>query len=169
MSDGKNPARAWPKGRGTLARLKPLLGRWKAQAAGPGPAGMMRCSREFGFTLGGAYVLLNAQWEVGPGRAYEETALFGKDEDGMLAFSSFTSDGKQSRGIAADGSDVHPSAIAFEAQMPAGLARMIYWPAEDEGFYFAVESRTKSGWNRFMRHHYRPAGASGTATQGGMG
>jgi hypothetical protein len=48
--------------------------------------------------------------------------------------------------------------VAFEAQMPTGLARMVYWPAEEEGFYFAVESHTRAGWNRFMRHHYRAAG-----------
>ncbi|HEX4695321.1 hypothetical protein [Sphingomonas sp.] len=58
----------------------------------------------------------------------------------------------------ADGSDVHPQAVAFEAQMPAGLARMIYWPTEDgaPGFHFAVESKVKVGWNRFLRHTYRP-------------
>lgn len=72
--------------------------------------------------------------------------------------SSFTSDGKQARGVQADGSDVHPQAIAFEAQMPAGLARFVYWPADDgKGYYFAVENRTKKGWNRFLRHHYLPA------------
>ena len=59
----------------------------------------------------------------------------------------------------ADGSDVHPQAVAFEARMPAGLARMIYWPADDEepGFCFAVESRNRKGWNRFLLHRYQPA------------
>jgi hypothetical protein len=79
-------------------------------------------------------------------------------EDGTLAFFSFTSDGKRSVGRLADGSDVHPDAIAFEARMPAGLARMVYWPAEDgdRGFNLAVESRTKAGWNRFLVHRCRP-------------
>ncbi|MDB5694416.1 MAG: hypothetical protein JWO81_3479 [Alphaproteobacteria bacterium] len=151
------PPPAWKSGRGLLGPLKPLLGRWEAEAAGPGAASVMRCTRSFEPVLGGARVLLIARWETGPDSAYEEMALYGKGEEGSLAFSSFTSDGKQSRGTLADGSDVHPQAIAFEAQMPAGLARMLYWPVEEEGFYFAVESRTKTGWNRFMRHLYRPA------------
>jgi hypothetical protein len=153
-------APAWTSGRGLLGPLKPLLGRWQAEAMGPGAARMMRCTRSFEPVLGGAWILLNARWEMGPGKAYEEMALYGKGEDGALAFSSFTSDGKSSRGRTTDGTDVHPQAIAFEAQMPAGLARMIYWPAEEEGFYFAVESRTKQGWNRFMRHHYRAVSQS---------
>jgi hypothetical protein len=34
---------------------------------------------------------------------------------------------------------------------------MLYWPAEDgDGFRFAVESRNKAGWNRFLLHTYRP-------------
>jgi hypothetical protein len=152
---GKAPA--WKSGRGLLGPMKPLLGRWEAEAAGPGAASAMHCTRSFTPVLGGAWILLAARWEIGPGRAYEETALFGQGEDGRLAFFSFTSDGKNSRGTLTDGGDVHPRAIAFEAQMPAGLARFLYWPAEEEGFYFAVESRTKAGWNRFMRHHYRAA------------
>ena len=148
-------AEGWKKGRGALGPLKPLLGSWVSEPAGPGPASGMTCSRRFEPVLGGAYVQLDARWGAG---GYEEIALFGKGADGGLGFASFTSDGKQSRGVLADGSDVHPEAIAFVAEMPAGLARMIYWPAEEEGaFYFAVESKTKKGWNRFFRHLYRPA------------
>jgi hypothetical protein len=33
-------------------------------------------------------------------------------------------------GAFADVSDIHPEAIGFEAQMPAGLTRMAYWPDE---------------------------------------
>ncbi|HEY0314194.1 MAG TPA: hypothetical protein VGC56_17100 [Allosphingosinicella sp.] len=117
----------------------------------------MRCERRFEPVLGGKWVQLSALWQTGPGSAYEETALFGRTAEGTLGFSSFTSDGKCSLGRLADGTDVDPLAVAFEAQMSAGLARMVYWPAEGEGFYFAVESRTGAGWNRFMRHHYRPA------------
>ena len=39
--------------------------------------------------------------------------------------------------------------------MPAGLARMTFWPDETEGYRWAVESKTKKGWNRFTAHHYR--------------
>jgi hypothetical protein len=37
---------------------------------------------------------------------------------------------------------------------------MVYWPREDggPGFLFAVESRTKKGWNRFLRQDFEPAG-----------
>ncbi|MBK7306435.1 MAG: hypothetical protein IPI88_04940 [Chitinophagaceae bacterium] len=49
---------------------------------------------------------------------------------------------------------MHPDAICFEANMPAGLARMVYWPADDGGFHWAVESKVKKGWNRFTMHHY---------------
>jgi hypothetical protein len=150
--------RRWKSGRGLLGPLKPLLGDWSAEGAAPGAAGRMRCTRSFAPVLGSAYVRLDARWEMGPNRAYEEIALFGKSED-RLAFWSFTSDGKRSVGFRADGADVHPDAIAFEAQMPAGLARMVYWPSEEgDGFDFAVESRTKAGWNRFLCHHYRRLG-----------
>jgi hypothetical protein len=147
----------WKRGRGLLGPLKPLLGRWTAQAAGPGVAGAMRCERRFEPVLDGKWIRLEARWQTGPSSAYEEIALFGRTPDGRLGFFSFTSDGKSSQGLVADGTDVDPAAIAFEAQMPAGLARFVYWPADEEGFYFAVESRTKAGWNRFLRHHYRPA------------
>jgi hypothetical protein len=149
----------WKSGRGVLGPLKPLLGSWVSEPAGPGEASATSCTRRFEPALRGSYVRLDARWQLGPGRFYEEIALFGKGEDGKLAFSSFTSDGKQSRGTQVDAPDVHPQALAFEAQMPAGLARMVYWPAgPGEGFFFAVENRTKKGWNRFFRHLYRPAG-----------
>ena len=69
---------------------------------------------------------------------------------------SFTSDGKQSTGELADVSDVHPEAVGFEAQMDAGLARQMYWPDDEGGFFWAVEAHGKAGWNRFVEHHYRP-------------
>jgi hypothetical protein len=52
---------------------------------------------------------------------------------------------------------LHPQAIAFEAKMPAGLARQIYWPNADGGFDWAVEAKSKKGWKRFTEHHYAPA------------
>ncbi len=117
--------------------------------------GQVRCTRTFARALGGAVVVLDAAWGI-PGREYLEHAIFGVGESGVLSFWSFTSDGKRSTGAMADVSDVHPSAIGFEARMPAGLARMIYWPSGDGGFRWAVESRSKKGWKRFTEHHYRP-------------
>lgn len=142
----------WKKGRGKLGLLQPLLGSW--QALGQSPMGPVKCTRNFKLILGGNYIELNARWEFGKG-AYEESAIFGINDD-KLSFWSFTSDGKKSQGYVANGTDVHPEAICFEANMPAGLARMVYWPAEDGGFHWAVESKVKKGWNRFTNHHYHP-------------
>jgi len=71
---------------------------------------------------------MRVRWEFGKGRAYEELAIIGLGDDRAVHFRSFTSDGKRSEGVIADVSDVHPEAIGFEARMPAGLARMAYWP-----------------------------------------
>ncbi len=151
--------KAWKKGRGKLGCLDPLLGRWAA--SGESPMGPVRCTRVFERVLGGSYVRLEALWKFGAAAAdpkaggYGEIALFGAGEDGRVAFWSFTSDGKRSQGTLADATDLHPEAVAFEAQMPAGLARMAYWPDADGGFVFAVESKNKKGWRRFLEHHYR--------------
>lgn len=144
----------WKKGRGKLGIFDPLLGAWEAEA--DSAMGPVRCERVFERVLGGAYVRLHARWHFGT-NVYEEFALFGQDADRTLNFWSFTSDGKQSRGVAAAAPDLHPQALAFEAQMPAGLARMAYWPEDTEnaGFVFAVESRNRKGWKRFVEHHYR--------------
>jgi hypothetical protein len=149
--------KAWKKGRGKLGFLEPLLGEWTAEATTP--MGPVRCLRTFTNVLGGTRIRLDARWEVGPGRAYEELALIGTGDDGTVCFWSFTSDGKRSQGVTTDVTDVHLEAIGFEAKMPAGIARMIYWPADDGGFHWAVESMNKKGWHRFTEHHYRRAPA----------
>jgi hypothetical protein len=146
----------WKKGRGKLGALDPLIGSWVAKAdSSMGPVG---CRRVFSRDLGKDYVVLHAEWDLPDERVYKELAVYGVDESGQVVFWSFTSDGKRSTGRLTDGSDVHPEAIAFEAQMPAGLARMIYWPGEDGAVHWAVESRTKKGWNRFSLHRYRRTG-----------
>jgi hypothetical protein len=142
---------AWKKGRGRLGVLAPLIGTWKAVA--DSPMGPLRCTRTFARVLGENYVQLTARWEFGKGM-YEEFAIYGAGQGGKLVFWSFTSDGKRSEGMLADVADVHPAAVGFEAQMPAGLARMIYWPDEVEGIRWAVEAKTKKGWKRFTEHHY---------------
>ncbi len=150
---------AWKKGRGLLGPLQPLLGTWRTrEGLGSTEAANMVCTRAFA-SFGKGWIALDARWQIGPRREYCETAFFGAGEDGALSFFSFTNDGKRSTGRLSDGSDVHPEAIAFEAQMPAGLARMIYWPLPDggPGFRFAVENRTKKGWNRFLCQHFGPA------------
>jgi len=115
--------------------------------------GDVLCVREFRNVLENAYVQLTADWIIG-NKTYSEIAMIGLDSDNRLAFWSFTSDKKRSSGVQADVSDVHEKAIGFEAKMPAGVARMVYWPHEEEGFCWAVESKTKQGWNRFTEHHY---------------
>jgi hypothetical protein len=142
----------WKRGRGKLGIFAPLIGRWKAEANSA--MGPMVCTRTFTPTLNGAYLQLSVRWEMGKG-AYEELALLGVNSDGEVAFWSFTSDGKNSSGKLSDVSDIHAEAIGFEAQMPAGIARMAYWPDDSDGFYWVVESKTKKGWNRFTEHHYK--------------
>jgi hypothetical protein len=148
------PSNTWKPGRGKLGRLQPLLGSWEASTESP--MGVLRCTREFSLVLGGNYVQLAAAWKM-PGKVYEEHAIFGADSDGTLSFWSFTSDGKRSEGKLCEALEVHPKSLAFEAEMRAGTARMIYWPHETNGFLWAVESKTKKGWNRFTLHHYRAA------------
>jgi hypothetical protein len=144
-------ASAWKKGRGKLGALAPLIGNWEAKAETR--RGPVRCTRSFAPILSGRYVQLTARWEFSE-RVYEEHTLFGVDDNRKLAFWSFTSDGKHSQGIITDASDIHPQAVGFEAQMPAGMARMVYWPNEAGGVNWIVEAKTKRGWKRFTEHHY---------------
>src|SRR5689334_18276000 len=144
----------WKKGRGKLGPLAPLLGSWEASASTP--IGPVKCTRTFVTVLNGSHIQLTAQWQFKKG-TYEEVAIIGVNREGTLAFWSFTSDGKNSNGVLADVSDVHPEAIGFEAQMPAGIARTVYWPDESGGFHWAVESKNKKGWKRFAEHHYTQA------------
>ena len=151
---------AWTFGRGRLGPLLPLVGRWHTfQASGTSAAAGLVCTRAF-TPFGKGWIMLDARWWIAPDREYREVAFIGGDNAESLVCHSYTNDGKSSLGRRTDGSDVHPLAIAFEAAMPAGLARMIYWPLEDgdSGFYFAVESNTKKGWNRFLTQRYLPAG-----------
>lgn len=141
----------WQKGRGKLGVLDPLIGEWIAEA--DSPMGKVVCRRTFTRILEGTYVQLSALWEI-PSGTYEELALIGVGPEGQLQFWSFTSDKKQSSGIRADVSDLHPEALGFEAQMPAGLARMAYWPHAEAGVIWVVESKTRQGWNRITEHHY---------------
>ena len=145
---------SWKRGRGKLGFLSPLIGLWKAEA--DSPMGRVKCTRKFQSILAGNYIQLCANWEFG-GKNYEEVALFGVNSEDEVGFWSFTSDGKNSNGKVIDVTDIHPEAIGFEAQMPAGLARMIYWPDSENGFHFAVEAKNKKGWKRFTEHHYQPA------------
>ena len=161
--------KAWTKARGKLGFLTPLLGRWVAEP--DTPAGRMRCTREMTAILGGSRIKLEARWEMagGAGAAspqaaammgrgpYQELAIIGPGDKGRVCFWSFTSDGKRSEGWQADVTDVHPEAVGFEAKMPAGLARTIYWPADDGGVMWAVEAKGKKGWKRFTQHHYHRA------------
>jgi hypothetical protein len=163
-------AKIWKKGRGKLGFLQPLLGPWVAEAETE--MGPVRCTRVFEPVLRGSHVQLTARWEFGAGaksagecvessslagKVYEEIALIGVGDEGVVCFWSFTSDGKRSQGMVADATDVHAEAIGFEAEMPAGLARMVYWPDDDGGFFWVVESKNKKGWRRFVEHNYKPA------------
>jgi hypothetical protein len=56
--------------------------------------------------------------------------------------------------VLVDVNDLNPEAVGFKADMPAGRARMAYWP-EDGGFRSLVEAKTEMGWSRFVAHSYR--------------
>lgn len=142
----------WKKGRGTLGILEPLLGTWLAES--DSPMGRVICTRRFQWVLNGKYMQLHAMWNFAE-RSYEELAIYGRGNANEIVFWSFTSDGKKSEGKIADGTDVHPEALCFEAWMPAGLARMIYWPSSKGGINWVVESKIKNGWRRFAEHYYR--------------
>ena len=142
----------WKKGRGKLGILEPLIGTWTAET--DSPMGRVRCTRKFASLHGDKWVRLDAVWELGGGKRYVEHAVYGVDTNGSLKFWSFTSDGKRSEGALVEASDIHPEALAFEAEMPAGTARMVYWPEPDGSVSWVVESKTKKGWNRFTHHVY---------------
>jgi hypothetical protein len=152
-------AQAWKSGRGKLGVFSPLIGTWRATS--DTPRGPVTCERAFTLILSNTYVQLDAAWTFRAAkdetpRVFREHAIFGPGSDGIIAFWSFTSDGKRSEGRLAAASDIHPKALCFEAQMDAGLARQIYWPDAEAGVRWAVESRTRKGWNRFTEHHYKP-------------
>lgn len=145
----------WKKGRGKLGPFKPLLGTWRH--TGESEMGTVTCVRTFAPALDGAYIQLTADWVIGDpktAKRYSELCLFGPHKEHGLGFWSFTSDGKRSAGWLSAAGEVHATALCFEADMDMGRARQLYWPHPDEGFQWAVESRTKKGWNRFTAHHY---------------
>ena len=141
----------WKKGRGKLGILSPLIGSWIAEA--DSPMGKVKCTRTFEPILRGNYIQLTSIWDLSRS-LYSEHAIIGMYNN-VLTFWSFTSDGKNSQGTIADGTDVHPEAICFEAEMKGGLARMIYWPNPEGGFNWVVEAKSKNGWKRFTLHHYK--------------
>jgi hypothetical protein len=146
----KPDSKIWKKGKGKLGLMEPLLGTWIA--VGNTEMGKLKCTRTITKVLSGNYLEMTVKWEMEK-MNYEELAIIGSNE-GKLEFWSFTSDGKRSQGQFADGTDIHPEAICFEAKMPAGIARMIYWPESGEAFHWAVEAKNKKGWKRFTEHHY---------------
>lgn len=145
----------WKKGRGKLGFFTPLLGNWETEPLQT-EMGLIKVNRKFEKILDGKYIQLTCHWEIGTdGKSYDEHCIFGVGDDKKVCFWSYTSDGKRSEGWLSQAPDIHPQAICFEADMPSGRARQTYWPADEGGFLWAVESRTKKGWNRFVDHHYR--------------
>lgn len=112
-------AKQWKQGRGKLGAFAPLHGSWVAEATSE--MGPVRCHRKLEPMLGATLLRLDVRWEIGAGgssRLYEELAIIGVGDDGLVGFWSFTSDGKRSQGRLADVTDIHPEAIGFEAEMP---------------------------------------------------
>lgn len=143
----------WKKGRGKLGIFEPLLGNWVANENSKDRMNC-RCDRSFTKTLGGKYIQLKADWHLGD-KLYEDHTLFGVNAHKAVCFWSFQSDGKQATGELTEAPDIHEDAVAFIAQMPAGTARQVYWPDDEGGFYWVVQSKTKKGWNEIVHHHYK--------------
>lgn len=144
----------WKKGRGKLGIFAPLIGEWITNENSNDPQ-KPECHRSFEQTLDNKYIKLEVIW-FRENNNYTDLTMIGLNDKKEICFWSFTSDGKNSTGKLADVSDIHQEAIGFEAEMPAGIARQAYWPAENEGFYWVVESKTKKGWNRFVKQHFIP-------------
>lgn len=142
----------WKKGRGKLGPFGPVLGSWIANRGGNSQLNP-EVTRRLEKVLDGKYIQLDVHWNLGP-KSYTERCMIGVNAEREVAFWSFTSDGKNAYGVMADVTDIHPEAIGFEAQMPGGLARQAYFPDEEAGFRWVVESKTKKGWNRFVEHHF---------------
>jgi hypothetical protein len=147
----------WNSGGSGLDVFDPLHGSWISEPGDMAVASQASCRRAIAL-FGREFVRLEAEWKLGEQEAYRETAFFGAMLGGELGFWSFTSNGDRSSGVRVSAADIHPEAIGFEAQMPAGAARMVYWPTSEGGaFSFAVEARTNAGWSRFVHHRYRRA------------
>ena len=146
----------WKKGRGKLGPFSNLLGSWICNK-GSKDRTKPECTRVFEKHLDGKYIKLTVSWNLGD-KSYDELCMIGVTRDKEVNFWSFTSDGKNARGWMADVTDVHPEAIGFEADMPPGRARQAYYPHEDGGFVWVVESQTKKGWNRFVEQHFTANG-----------
>ena len=150
----RKPRAKRQRGANSLRALHFLLGLWHCES--DSPRGRVSCEREFRLVLGGRFIEMRAHWTIGRGARYEEIALFGRGLSGKPCVVSFTSDGLRSEGQATDAREIHARAVGFESQMPAGLARQIWWPLEEGGLAWIVEARTRTGWRRFVEHHYRP-------------
>ncbi len=142
----------WKKGRGKLGMFQPILGHWICNK-GSKDRTNPQCTRVIKLDLDDKYVIQDVVWYLGD-KQYIDHTIIGLSNDKRISFWSFTSDGKNSTGVLADVSDIHPEAFGFEAEMPAGLARQAFWPDDKNGFHWAVESKTKKGWNRFVHQHY---------------
>ena len=142
----------WKKGRGKLGLFDPLIGNWICNKDSKDRMNPM-CTRKFRYDLENNYIIQDIKWFLGD-KSYDDHTVIGLDSSKTITFWSFTSDGKNATGNLADVSDIHESAFGFEAVMPAGIARQIFWPDEQEGFHWAVESKTKKGWNRFVHQHF---------------
>ncbi len=144
----------WKKGRGKLGLFNPILGNW---VCNPGSKDRTnpQCIREIRLDLDNKYLIQDVTWHLGD-KLYTDHTIIGMDNRKRICFWSFTSDGKNSTGVLADVSDIHPNAFGFEAEMPAGLARQAFWPDDELGFHWAVESKNKKGWKRFVHQHFKP-------------
>lgn len=140
----------WKPGRGKMGFMQPLLGTWLATDPDT-PMGKVVCTRSYTKVLDGKFIRVEANWEIGESKTYQEIAHYGLNREKVPSFWSFTSDGGHSIGHLADVEAMHEGAKGFEAEMPAGLARFGFWPSET-GMIWAADAKTKTGWQSMIRH-----------------
>lgn len=145
------PQQVWKAGPGKMGFMKPLIGSWIAEVPET-QMGRVVCRRSYQKILGGKFIQLVADWDIGDGaKTYQEIAHYGLNRERTPSFWSFTSDGGTSYGEAADVTGMAEGAKGFVAEMPSGLARFGFWP-DGDGMIWAAEAKTKKGWSSMIRH-----------------
>ncbi len=96
--------------------------------------------------------LLDAEWDFG-GKFYKEHAIYGVDAGGDVAFWSFTSDGKRSRGVL-QRAGCPPRSHRLRGRNASRPCPNDLLARNRRHYALGRKSKTKKGWNRFTEHTY---------------
>ena len=64
----------WKPGRGKMGFMQPLLGTWLATDPDT-PMGKVACTRSYTKVLDGKFIRVEANWEIGESKTYQELSL----------------------------------------------------------------------------------------------